>query len=152
MRKICHCWYDKTMHIAASEAVSALLVVLYLYILLVMEQTTIWSSSHCQNVTWETTTLLTLTSFVCNQHQPLLISQTISHFLLCQHLICPSQAYFKPPLLPAAQPALGVPEPHWSNSGGAEPVFVQNTGPGRSPLMHWQTVYTCLIGAGVCCA
>lgn len=95
-----------------------------------------------------------LTSCVCNRPQPPLISPTISHFLLCQHLICLSQAYCQPPMPPAAQPpspALGVPEPHRSSSGGAEPVFVQRIGPVCS-LMHWQTVYTCLIGAGVCCA
>lgn len=42
--------------IAAAEAVSALLVALYLHTLFVMEQTVIWSSIHCQSVTWETKT------------------------------------------------------------------------------------------------
>lgn len=148
------------MLVAAKEAASALHMALYLHTLWVMEQTVIWfdrifTVKMLLGKVSKVKTQLTLTSFVCNRYQPLLISQTISHFLLCQHLICPSEAYFQPPLLPAAQPpspALRVPELHRSSSGGAEPVFVQKIGPVCSPLMHWQTVYTCLIGAGVCFA
>lgn len=94
-----------------------------------------------------------LTSHISNRRQLVLVPWWSLISFLCRHLISP---YFQPPLLPAdhsrQSPALRVPQPHWSSSSGAEPVFVQRIGPARSPLMHWQTVYTCLIEAGVCCA
>lgn len=74
------------------------------------------------------------------------------HFLLCWCLIRSSPAYFQPLLPPpAAHPPILTPQSpraasiEWRRCRTG--VCAENR---ACPL--WQTVHTCLIGAGVCCA
>lgn len=98
--KLSHSLCDK----AVLHKLSQLSLLLYIYTPSVMQQSSDCLFTVKMLLGKQELSTQALTLCICNLHQPHLISSMISHILLCQYLICPSQASFQPLLLFAAQP------------------------------------------------